>query len=90
VSLDETGLVLRTAEWEGFSGGQRVIVLDHDGHKMRGVAFWFRAHCRNRRTGAEWIEVFGGRNGHQTSRAFSLDRVTMTAADRRAMRVRKS
>jgi len=51
---------------------------------MRGAAWAFRAHVRNRNNGAESVEVVGGRPGDRTIRSFPPERVfAVTGATRR-------
>lgn len=66
------GTVERTANWEAFSKDAPVKVTGTTRSKWR-----FVCHCRNRETGSEWIDVYGGPSGHQSIRSFRLDQVIL-------------
>jgi hypothetical protein len=53
--------------------------------KVKGErgTFRFVRHVTNTRTGAEWIDVYGGAAGHETMRAFYADKVTRVSRSRR-------
>lgn len=66
-------VVLRRSQtWNGLAAGAPVFIA---GTGMRGASWTFRAHVRNEATGAEWVEVVGGRSGDRKIRSFSPDRV---------------
>jgi hypothetical protein len=68
--------------WQGLRPGDPVLIADT---RMRGATWTFRAHVRNDRTGAEWVEVVGGRAGDRTVRSFDTARVyAVTARSGRA------
>lgn len=66
------GRLVRTADWAGLRSGDAVTV---EGTRLRGARWEFVAHVRNRATGAEWIEVVGGRGGDRTLRSFDPGQV---------------
>lgn len=66
------GRLVRTAAWAGLRSGDAVAV---EGTRLRGARWEFVAHVRNRATGAEWIEVVGGRGGDRTLRSFDPGQV---------------
>lgn len=45
--------------------------------------FRFVRHVTNTRTGAAWLDVYGGPPGHECLRAFYVDRVTRVARTQR-------
>lgn len=47
--------------------------------RVRGErgTFRFVRHVTNTRTGAEWLDVYGGQVGHECLRAFRPDRVAV-------------
>ena len=54
------------------------------GLSMRGAAWVFRAHVRNRNNGTESVEVVGGRPGDRSIRSFDPGRVfAVTGSGRR-------
>lgn len=55
--------------------------------RIRGErgTFRFVRHVTNARTGAAWLDVYGGQAGHECLRAFRADRVT-TVKRARTMR----
>ena len=62
----------RTDRWNGLRAGDPIAIA---GLKIRGAQWWFRAHVRNERTGAESIEVVGGRTGDRKIRSFRPEQV---------------
>lgn len=64
--------LVRTETWAGVHAGEPVGV---SGVRVRGAQWTFLAHVRNRVTGAEWIEVVGGRGGDRTLRSFRPEQV---------------
>jgi hypothetical protein len=49
--------------------------VEVQGVKMRSATWKFVAHVRNTQSGAEWIEVVGGRDGDRTLRSFLPEQV---------------
>ena len=66
------GRLVRTATWAGLRRGDPVVV---GGTRLRGARWEFLAHVRNRATGAEWVEVVGGRGDDRTLRSFDPEQV---------------
>jgi hypothetical protein len=62
----------RSEHWHGVRAGDPVSIA---GVKLRKAHWVFRAHVRNEGTGAEWIEVAGGREGDLALRSFAPERV---------------
>lgn len=67
----------RTERWNGLRSGDPVVIK---GIKERDARWEFRAHVRNDRTGAESIEVIGGRNGDRKIRSFRPEQVFPVSA----------
>lgn len=78
-----SSVIVRTTEYLTYKEGDKVIVLDEGGRKIPAVTFEFRCHAVNTKTGAEWLEVYGGKHGHHTSRAFKIERVEPSRTRRR-------
>ena len=62
----------RSDTWAGLHPGDPVVV---SGVKVRSAPWTFVAHVRNTETGAEWVEVVGGRPGERTVRSFRPEQV---------------
>ncbi|MHB1718147.1 MAG: DUF7246 family protein [Acidimicrobiales bacterium] len=75
--------LVRSERWHGLKAGDPVHVTGEPG---RGVAFEFVAHVVNTRSGAEWIEVVGGRSGERAFRSFDPERIYPPASSRRSGR----
>ena len=45
------------------------------GLRVRGAQWTFVAHVRNGQTGAEWVEVVGGRPGARAVRSFRPEQI---------------
>jgi hypothetical protein len=71
--------LVRSELWHGLKAGDRVDVAGEPG---RGVAFEFVAHVVNTRSGAEWIEVVGGRIGERAFRSFDPERIYPPGSNR--------
>jgi hypothetical protein len=69
----------RATAWAGLHAGDPVAV---EGVKGRGTRWAFVAHVRNTDTGAEWVEVVGGRPGKRTVRSFRPEQVFPPSARR--------
>lgn len=72
----------RAETWNGLRLGDPV---DIEGQTLRGASWTFRAYVRNDRSGAESIEVLGGRPGDARVRSFRPDQV-FAAGSRRTGR----
>ncbi len=68
----EAGHLRRRTRWAGLKPGDPVAVSET---RVRGATWTFVAHVTNERTGAEWVEVVGGRSGSHTVRSFAPERV---------------
>lgn len=66
------GHLVRVEEWSGVRAGDPVEVA---GTRLRGARWTFLAHVRNAASGAEWVEVVGGRGGDRALRSFRPDQV---------------
>jgi hypothetical protein len=85
VALEASGHLERSECWNGLRAGDPVIVSEVG---IRNAEWRFRAHVRNRRNGAESVEVVGGRPGERTIRSFGPDRIfTVTKRGRRSRSV---
>jgi hypothetical protein len=71
--------LVRSASWGGVRAGQAVDVA---GTRLRNATWAFVAHVRNTRTGEEWIEVVGGRQGDKALRSFRPDQILPPAGRR--------
>lgn len=71
---------MRSEVWAGVRAGDPVAVA---GTRRRGATWAFRAHVRNARSGAEWVEVVGGRQGDRALRSFRPDQVYPVVGRRR-------
>lgn len=60
-----SGNLRRVSTWAGLRSGDPVEVTDT---RLRSAKWEFVAHVRNIVTGAEWIEVVGGRPGDRNLR----------------------
>ena len=67
-----SGRLERTEAWAGLRPGDPVEV---EGTRLRSATWSYVAHVRNIETGAEWVEVVGGRPGDRMLRSFSPDQV---------------
>lgn len=65
-----------TPEWAGLVPGDPVKVSTPFLDGKRGYRWVFRAHVQNTRTGAEWIDCYGGRTGYEGLSSFATDAVT--------------
>jgi hypothetical protein len=74
-----TGHLVRARAWAGLRPGDPVEVA---GTRLRSASWSFVAHVRNSQTGAEWVEVVGGRAGDRKLRSFSPEQVYAPAAGR--------
>ena len=77
--------LVRSPQWAGLHVGDAVVV---DGVRARGAAWEFLAHVRNTRTGAEWVEVVGGRAGDRSVRSFRPEQIFVPQAPSTAGRGR--
>lgn len=68
----QTGHLVRTAAWAGLRPGDQVEVA---GTRLRSASWSYVAHVRNAETGAEWVEVVGGRSGDRMLRSFRPEQV---------------
>ncbi len=73
------GHLARTEAWAGLRPGDPVEV---EGTRLRSASWAFVAHVRNTESGAEWVEVVGGRPGDRKLRSFSPDQVYAPGARR--------
>lgn len=62
----------RSSEWSGVRTGDAVEVA---GVRSRSSSWSFLAHVRNARTGEEWVEVVGGRDGSRAVRSFRPEQI---------------
>lgn len=62
----------RSCEWSGVRAGDPVEVA---GVRARTTSWEFLAHVRNVRTGEEWVEVVGGREGSRAVRSFRPEQI---------------
>lgn len=53
--------LMKSPRWRHFARGDRVAV------KGRSGEWVFQAHCRNEKTGDEWLEIFGGPRGYMAA-----------------------
>jgi hypothetical protein len=74
-----SGHLVRVEAWAGLRPGDRVEV---EGTRLRSATWAFVAHIRNTETGAEWVEVVGGRPGDRKLRSFNPDQVYAPGARR--------
>jgi hypothetical protein len=75
----QTGNLERAVTWAGLRPGDPV---DVKGPAIRGATWAFVAFVRNTRTGAEWVEVVGGKAGDRMIRSFPPERVFPPVAGR--------
>jgi hypothetical protein len=68
-----TGHLERTAAWAGLKRGDPVEVAA--GSRLRSATWSFVSHVRNTQTGAEWVEVVGGKPGDRKLRSFRPEQV---------------
>jgi len=68
-----TGHLVRTAAWAGLRPGDPVEIAASA--RLRSATWSFVAHVRNTETGAEWVEVVGGRSGDRMLRSFRPEQV---------------
>ncbi|MGH9918564.1 MAG: DUF7246 family protein [Nitrososphaerales archaeon] len=66
------GNLWRESAWAGLKSGDLVEVADT---RLRSAKWEFVAHVRNVVTGAEWVEVVGGKPGDRKLRSFHPERV---------------
>jgi len=71
--------MVRTSSWHGVNAGEPIIV---NSPKERRLSWTFIAHVTNEATGAEWIEVRGGRRGEAKGRSFRPDLIFPLSARR--------
>lgn len=64
------GEIQRTESYGDFRYKQRVVVT---AGLRKGQKFEFLCHARNTRTGAEWLECYGGRSGRQAIVNFPIE-----------------
>ena len=57
----------RVSEWSGVRAGDPVEIA---GLRARSTSWSFLAYVRNVRTGEDWVEVVGGRDGRRAVRCF--------------------
>ncbi|HTX63398.1 MAG TPA: hypothetical protein VMD28_07140 [Acidimicrobiales bacterium] len=62
----------RSSEWQGVRAGDPVEVT---GVRARSTVWSFLAHVRNLRSGEEWVEVVGGREGSRAVRSFRPEQI---------------
>jgi hypothetical protein len=74
-----SGRLERTEAWAGLRPGDAVEV---EGTRLRSATWAYVAHVRNTETGAEWVEVVGGRPGDRMLRSFSPSQVFAPGARR--------
>jgi hypothetical protein len=67
-----TGHLVRTDAWAGLRPGDPVEVA---GTRLRSATWSYVAHVTNTETGAEWVEVVGGRPGDRKLRSFLPEQV---------------
>lgn len=77
----------RSETWHGLRAGDPVTV---EGIKMRSTTWEFVAYVRNERTGAEWVEVVGGRRGDRKMRSFRPDQIFPASGRTRGSTARPS
>jgi hypothetical protein len=65
----------KTEVWNGFKKGDRVRVTTERLQKGRRTTFEFLCYTRNVKTDREWIEIFGGPQGHESIHAVGLSEV---------------
>ena len=75
-----TGHLLRSATWAGLRPGDAVEVAA--GSRLRSATWAYVAHVRNTETGAEWVEVVGGKLGDRKLRSFRPEQVFPPGAAR--------
>ncbi len=66
------GHLRRSTTWAGLHPGDAVVV---SGTGLRGATWSFVAHVTNATTGAEWVEVVGGRPGDRKIRSFAPEQL---------------
>lgn len=81
------GHLVRSAAWAGLRPGDPVEVA---GTRIRSASWSYVAHVRNTETGAEWVEVVGGRPGDRKLRSFLPEQVFPPGAGRARGRTRAS
>jgi len=69
----QTGHLVRTAAWAGLRPGDPVEIAA--GPRLRSATWSYVAHVRNTETGAEWVEVVGGKSGDRMLRSFRPEQV---------------
>jgi len=80
-AVEATGHLERSDSWNGLRRGDPVMV---SGLRIRGAQWEFRARVMNHKSGTEFIEVIGGRDGDRTIRSFGPDRIfAVTGKNRR-------
>jgi hypothetical protein len=67
----------RVTQWAGLLPGDPVQV---EGTRIRSATWAFVAHVTNGESGAEWVEVVGGRAGDRTVRSFRPDQLYAVSA----------
>jgi hypothetical protein len=77
----------RESTWAGLRRGDAVEVTDT---RLRSAKWEFVAHVRNVGTGAEWIEVVGGKPGDRKLRSFRPERIFAPTKKRGRRDVRSS
>ncbi len=73
--------LVRSTSWNGVRRGDPVEVAATG---IRSATWEFRSHVTNRRNGAEWVEVVGGRPGDRRIRTFPPERIYPASARRKA------
>lgn len=70
----------RASQWAGLHEGDRVDVADA---RERGASWCFGAYVTNLETGADWVEVVGGKGGERRRRSIRPDQVFAYRSSRR-------
>lgn len=74
----QSGHLVRTAAWAGLRPGDPVEIVA--GNRLRSATWSYVAHVRNTVTGAEWVEVVGGKSGERMLRSFVPEQVFPSGA----------
>lgn len=69
----QSGHLVRTPAWAGLRPGDPVEV--DAGARLRSARWSYVAHVRNAETGAEWVEVVGGKSGDHMLRSFRPEQI---------------
>lgn len=73
--MTRIGTLEKRDRWNGMQVGDKAVVVAAEWPQFRGITFEFVSHVVNTKNGDTYVELAGGKRGHDGVRAFRPETV---------------